>query len=282
MAASLIDSRHREIQKCYLLELPGGEYTLIQQAESVLIVFVQLELRNRIYHFAREENDIGYISRRLDVYAHDELVDCDITISQPEYLGLTRVCRQIRAEYSPVYADTTRVHVRYVDLKEYMDNGFPHLTRDKDANIVGNLYIDCENLPHGDDNDGDADFISIDIRPFLQCCKNLPSLKVQCGFHACDCPECQKDWAGIKDYVNILFKINENPRLQAWIDTAVKAIWLRFEAELQFDIRQSKFKEWMKDSDGRSHDPVYIEWAQQTGLNIANFTGQGFLIFDAN
>jgi hypothetical protein len=85
-----------------------------------------------------------------------------------------------------------------------------------------------------------------------------------------------------QDYVNIFFKINENPRLQAWIDTAVKAIWLRFEAELQFDIRQSKFKKWMKDSDGRSHDPVYSEWAQQTGLNIANFTGQGFLIFDAN
>jgi hypothetical protein len=93
-----------------------------------------------------EEGLITYFPRRLQKgYTDDEL---RIYLEEgpqdkraPDYFGLTQVCRQVRAEYSPMYAARTKIHVFHIDLTEFLNNKFPYMACDADANVIGNLLL---------------------------------------------------------------------------------------------------------------------------------------------
>jgi hypothetical protein len=189
------------------------------------------------------------------------------------------VCRQFRAEYSPVYAAATRVHACHIDLKEFSDRGFPQLACDKDANIVGNLCIDFTNSPSGKD-DWLFNYSAVDIRPLLQKCKRFPGLRIEVGFHGCTCTECQNTWSGIQDNLEVLLNLSDNRKLQAWVDDAVTEIGICFESGLRFCIKQGKLQKWMKDTHKASRDPLYLNWAQETGLKVAESPTRGVLVFE--
>lgn len=89
------------------------------------------EFRNRIYKFTREQHPITFLSRRFDKGRHPKLPFYGIDKVEPDYYSLTQVCRQLRAEYTPIYAATSEVRVDEYDLDQYMENKCPMLMRDR-------------------------------------------------------------------------------------------------------------------------------------------------------
>jgi hypothetical protein len=255
----------------------------IESWEARLTYVALSELRNRIYHFAQEQEPVVYaLHPRNGPTNYDSLYPMEERI--PEYFNLSQVCHQIRTEYSPIYAAETEVHVCHVDLDDFMKNGFPYLTRDKDMNVVGNLFLDCAGLGRPWRHIASKSFPRINILPFLQYCKSSPGLRVRCGLHACDCDPCQKDWLGIKGCAEALLGIHNNSRLQAWLDTAVGAIWLRFEAELTFAIKKGELQDWMRFGGGQyidePKDLEYLAWTMETGLKVLKRNNEGQVKFE--
>jgi hypothetical protein len=143
------------------------------------------ELRNRIYYFTTEEGRIMYIPRHLrddqeysSEMLNDYLDEGNLEERTTNSLSLTRVCRQIRAAYSPIYAAATKIHVRHLDLTDFIDDKCPHMARDKNAEVVGSLVIDCR-AEHVDAETREYDpeyALDIDMLPFLNFCMNRHEL----------------------------------------------------------------------------------------------------------
>jgi hypothetical protein len=144
------------------------------------------EIRNRIYAFATEQGPITYHSDRIKKYFNDEKLR--IPKRRPEFFGLTQVCRQIQAEYSPNYAANTNIHVVHLDLEEFIERNKPHMVHNKDEKPAGNLFVDCRQSGNREHENIDLTPFEngpIDILPFIEYLMTGPRLVVKCGINDC-------------------------------------------------------------------------------------------------
>lgn len=122
-------------QNCYLLDLYGGKLDAVLYTAHTNLT---LELRNRIYDFASEDKSVAYFPRRIrdGNYTEEQLRAYGVMNIPPQSLGLAQTCRQIRAQYMPVYARTATIHACHLDIPEFLRKGFPHMGRDSDGKVL--------------------------------------------------------------------------------------------------------------------------------------------------
>jgi hypothetical protein len=128
-----------------------------------------------------EEGRITYFPRRLqNGYTDDELKsyleEGDQDTRAPDSFGLTQACRQIRAEYSPIYAAEATIRIFHLDLPEFMNSHFPHMARDEEANVVGNLILECKPIAVNTKEKDNLREVDVDILSLLEYCKSRPGL----------------------------------------------------------------------------------------------------------
>jgi hypothetical protein len=259
--------------KCYFTALPG-------------------ELRNRIYDFTAEIQRATYFPKWLKGRSDETLSLYGIVRKPPIYLALTQVCRLLRAEFMPIYAQQIKVHVSHVDLEEYMVMGFPLLARGKDGKVQGSLYVGC--TPTGSTSLWAAAYgyppmpnethvePTIDLLPFLERCMDLPGLRVRTGCHITAYDDAE-DWVEPDNFVNGLLDVARRPGLRKWLEKEVHAIFLRWPARFTCVIKDGDNYEWMHSWATRSYGAVrdngYEEeqekegsqaqkWRKETGLRL--------------
>jgi hypothetical protein len=187
----------------------------------------------------------------------------------PEFSGLTQVCRQLRQEYTPIYSADVEIHVYHEDLQEFVGKGLPHLARDGDANVVGNLFVDLRAAAlFTDDGQGEQ---PINLLPVLEHCKNMKGLIVRCGEIDCNCDDCQSGWNDLKEDLNNLFAISGSEKLQHWLETSVKGVLLCYVTCIMVVVKEGHEKDWMVErSNGRTEQEKLElqDWMADTGLKI--------------
>lgn len=179
------------------------------------------ELRNRIYHFAKEENAITYFPRRLRNHSDEELKLCPVKKTPSSFIGLTQACRQLRQEYSPIYATGTSIHVGNSDAEEYFNVNLPLLARDVDGKIIGKLFLDGRSVAVDGGLVPDEE-LNIEIAPLLALCRNNLGLQVRGGISDCDCMVCALAWSDMEDDLRQLFNlVQKSPLGQSLVDNFV-------------------------------------------------------------
>jgi len=187
-----------------------------------------------------------------------------VTLPEPRlFLALTQVCRQLRAEFLPIYRSRNTVHVHYLDFQAYLDTFACPITSDP-ASVAGNIAID---LGHDLHDPADAEYI--DILPTLMLCKNAPTFTLQRGLrYSCNCclPE---RWEFEDDVYESLFNFSKHDRLRTYLDKAVCAVNLLKEGFLAFKIYEQNWEVWMQDwtagSSGGS-EPEMMRWCADLGF----------------
>ncbi|KAJ4358645.1 uncharacterized protein N0V89_003229 [Didymosphaeria variabile] len=101
-------------------------------ANKLPIGFLDLpaEIRNRVYYYADEEahrfsldddHSTKYIPRVMSYAPRNQgpwpIDDC--AKSSLKFLGLTEVCRKVRAEYYPIWISTAGFRIRYEDFDHF-------------------------------------------------------------------------------------------------------------------------------------------------------------------
>jgi hypothetical protein len=259
----------KEAEKCFLLDLPGGKY---QRISNMHVLLTQLaELRNRIYHFAAEEGRITYLPHRLRIgytegQLREYLGESELDKRVPDFLNLTRVCRQIRAEFSPIYAAETEIHVCHLDIDEFTSYHFPHMARDNDTEPAGNLVIDCRFPGFDDEEDDDPCEPHIDMLPFLEYCRIRPGLKVKCGRSYICCHSCSEGWADVTKVMDVLFALASNKKLQDWLSDTIEKVNISCSPALSLFVKEGKAVEWMKQRNSGDEDPATQEWMRRVGF----------------
>ncbi|KAF2132776.1 hypothetical protein P153DRAFT_393732 [Dothidotthia symphoricarpi CBS 119687] len=181
------------------------------------------ELRNRIYHYADEEfEDLEYLPllRPRSLYS-----------PKPswKFFGLVQSCKQIRAEYRPLWLSNSRVRVQPENLGPFVDAFFPDLTGLKQAPGLLEIswthrdnyeyVLDMEvDLYHGYDRDI-IEQQTTDLTPLLRLHANCPSFhsefvphKLMHGWSPGDmCDDCAKDGWDSADEEDIMAFRDECP-----------------------------------------------------------------------
>ena len=259
--------------KCAFLELPGGKtcpstpkHTYSQSAE----------LRNQIYFYAEDKNAITYFPRRLQqgCYPEERLENYGITKQISQYLALTQTSRQIRAEYTPIYALDAVVQVCHLDIPEFIALDFPHMAHDADGKPVGHLVVDCRSVDVMSPL-SDAVEPVVDILPLINACAASPGLIVERGTHACRCQTCKLDWSGQMDSLHALFGVASRPALRAWLQEAVVAVKFGYSCLLVIEVKAAHATFWMEDMVGNGpygndlkeeDEEAFQLWLEDTGL----------------
>lgn len=125
-----------------LLDLPSGEFSNTSPSTKrkavVKFTFATLafpldadccaEIRNRIYDFATEQDDYLNWQKPVPFVAHNSPSErpkqWPMDPSSPsarKFFGLTQVCKQIRAEYRPIWLQQSSVRVFLRDHLDYID-----------------------------------------------------------------------------------------------------------------------------------------------------------------
>jgi hypothetical protein len=208
------------------------------------------EFRNHIYHFAAEERRITYLSRRLRVGYSDArlktyLNESDLGKRVLDFLNLTHVCRQIRAEYSPIYAAETKIHVCHPDVAEFIASDCPHMARDGESTAVGNLVIDCRSKSVYVLEEDRSEQPEINMSLFLEYGKSRSDLRVICGSYNYCCPHCDMSWATMSKHMSRLFALSRNQRLQDRLSETVDSVSLCCSPCLELWEKKGKDVEWM-------------------------------------
>jgi len=234
--------------------------------KAQLTFITPLEIRNRIYNFAQESRPVTFISKQFDDVQDSELAPYDMQKAAPEYHSLTQVCRQLRAEYSPIYAATTEVRVFQPDLVYFAGKNYPFLARDPQGNVTGHLTIIF------DFTFGNRHCNIIDLLPFLNCCKYLRNLHIRAPYYPCIFPRpgAEKDWVSMGLQLDALLDVARRPKLQEWLQNIVRiTVNIRF-AWIEYHVKAEKREDWMKQ--WRSADgcivrvPGFQRWVEVMGI----------------
>ncbi|KAH3970250.1 hypothetical protein HBI81_020600 [Parastagonospora nodorum] len=242
-----VHSGQQPITKCNLLSLPG-------------------EVRNRIYDFTQESRPVNFLSRRFDDVDDSELSPYQMRKAVPEYHSLTQVCRQLRAEYSPIYAATTEVRVFQADLMDFASKNYPYLARDPHGNVTGHLTIIFAFAF------GNRHCNTVDLLAFLNHCKTLKNLHIRAPYYPCifPRPDAEKDWESMGVQMDALLDVARRPKLQEWLQNIERiTVNIRF-AWIEYHVRAEKREDWMKQ--WRSADgcivqlPGFRRWVEVMGI----------------
>jgi hypothetical protein len=232
-----------------------------------------------VYHYCTDKL-VTYLPERLRGTSTEQLKCYNYSVHALQCFPLMQVCRQIRTEFSPIYATNAEIHVGHLDLLQFVVEK-SHTAHNKSGNIIGDIFVDsiedthrkCRFLNH----------FPVDILTLLEYCKAKPGLVIQPGENDCGCDDCTWDWSGIGDYMTVLFSINTNPKLQAWLADAVTSVWLRLPAGLTFDVKGDIFQHWMRAwpeyLDGTADGTDFFEWVSETGLHFPRFRAAGNIWF---
>ncbi|KAI4942696.1 hypothetical protein J4E91_009865 [Alternaria rosae] len=241
------------------------------------------ELRNRIYGFAQEPDDIHLVHKLTRQYEY---------AGQPkrQFFGLTQACRQLRTEYLPIYKAQTRVQIQCLDSLPYI-NTFVLPTGTEPKQARGNLTVQLPD--HGYEPKGElgtkgdlAPHRDIIYLVFL--CSKAPQVNV--AFRLADIPPLQPRMERV---LYNLIHSEAVPELHTFVQNSVKHVECMFVKEKNaplviFWIKKGHAKEWMHQcSFGRWNRPgddsrqQMDEWMLEMRLNTpVNQVDIGFIVDD--
>jgi hypothetical protein len=269
----------KEPEKCFLLDLPGGKYRCISVVHIILRRLA--ELRNRIYYFATVEGCIWYHPRHLrketnsSKMLNDHLDEGNREQRTTKSFSLTQVCRQTRAEYSPIYAAATKIYVGHHDLTYFMDDECPRMARDKNGEVVGSLVVDYRS-DHIDPKTGKYEpgyALEIDLLPFLKFCMNKHGLDVKLNPYNFCCEECIELRDSLSEVMEVLFALASNPKLKNWLSDKAENVTLSRFALIQIWLKEGKETEWMKEWNRDIKTSELREWMHDVGFAEPEWEG---------
>ncbi|KAI8930995.1 hypothetical protein NX059_012006 [Plenodomus lindquistii] len=185
--------------------------------------FLQLpaELRNLIYDFTAEDNDLEHpvilssskntAFRRCNACAKDRR---EPAVGRSFY-SLTQVCREIRNEYLPLYRARTKVHVYDSDILKYVETTVD-ITDCKPGDVIANVAITtytCGELPAVRD---------IYLIPLMQLEAATRKLSISFALRACSF-DVLNGWPSYliphkEELLNQLLDSNAYPKLRKFIE----------------------------------------------------------------
>ena len=151
---------------------------------------------------------------------------------QHQSLGLTQTCRQIRAEYLPVYFENTAVEFLYWHFDEYLSAFVePQIAQYGNKSVVGNVTLrqkdhdvqspDCPIY----DTSCYCDERTVDVFPVIRLF--IEAQKFSARFSICTEPKSYYyTYKEEQESIDRIFNIQENPKWAAYLTTAVSHIWL--------------------------------------------------------
>jgi hypothetical protein len=187
----------------------------------------------------------------------------------PQFFALAQTCRQIRAEYSPIYAAQTELHVCHIDIAEFMASNFPHMACDGDGKVIGSLVVDCRGLDDGISKGTHK----TDLLPLLKHCAATPGLTVRAGLNHCDTTGVHEWWSAITGSLNTLFEVAQKPQLADWLEEAVDAVNLSYcDSRFEIVVKKGHVEKWMgaigNDSGSFDEDsPEVPSWVAGSGIS---------------
>jgi hypothetical protein len=191
--------------RCRFLELPPGTRPLSSTQTTALKI---AELRNRIYFFAAEMkyDPEGNIIPRLLVKSPDKPTDRTKPWTAQKYFGLTQVCKQIRAEYRPLWLRDSTFRIDLPKLCPFITTYYPKIEDYENApkslliNWDHGNFGDEYSYRHGHEDKDDKDMVNVLTNITL-----ILRLRARCKTFTCEfikrpwaddtwltqpCPEC--------------------------------------------------------------------------------------------
>ncbi|KAF2832676.1 hypothetical protein CC86DRAFT_92679 [Ophiobolus disseminans] len=188
------------------------------------------ELRNRIYHFAQEAKPLFIIPPMK----RDESIlpgQSSSSTQRPQYQGLMQTCRQLRAEFRPIYRAQTVHHLYPVHVAAYIST-FLRRSDEKMDTVVDNVVLDIHQQQL--DMPATNDF---SILPLIRFCYDLnrtPHANCRLRVRVQTCAADLSDIPG--DELTQLFRfahepilagsVSPEPRWESYIRHAIKDIQL--------------------------------------------------------
>lgn len=227
-----------------------------------------IELRNRIYDYTTGDL-VKYFPHMPSKYRQ-----------RPLFLGLAHACRQIRAEYSMIYAAQTVIEVRHSALQGFLDAGLPYMIRHKDGNVVGKLQIHCRKSPQRPSFQKYEH--EVELLPLIKLCESMPTLKVRWILHGDERTKVARN--GTTKSLDTIFEIARRPSLRTWINKTVLAVRYRYPTHLEFCMKSDQLKDWMNQwtihpgvmARSRESRKEMQQWILATGLGLRRDDGLCF------
>lgn len=263
-----------------LLALPGGMQIQAADKLELLRLTSRKELRNRIYGHVTLHKQFRVL--RKPTWRQPRPADhgWKSSLWQSGY-GLTQVCRDIRAEFLPLYRAAIIDNVLPQDFYEYID-AFLRGFGTSDAEVAGCVIIDFS-----------ANVSSIlDIKPLLMLLRHARNLHVgtydilepeavQPGQHI-PAPE-------IRDILSNLYDIVDLETFYSYVESAMTVLEVECDdtkgVEIIFELNPDYWEPWMgvwsrpqNDPQSRIGIPLEIaddvvQWGRQCGMELNRAEG---------
>lgn len=162
------------------LELPGGKYN--QRFVTSHMTYFCPEIRNKIYKITLDASRqvlLKHLPKRATLRPRPQPTN-PFRRSRRPYVGLTQVCRQIRAEYHPWYMGKLDVAMDLTEINDYFETFYPITGKKRDASnddLIGNVTIALNYIMSPQEKDPKG----VDIWPVLDCWANYYRIELGLG-----------------------------------------------------------------------------------------------------
>jgi hypothetical protein len=227
------------------LDLPGGEPN--PQSQCDILLTACTEIRNFIYELAAEQSKPAKLLYNP--------IDTPHNTRWP--LNLAHTCRQIRAEYMPIYLKDTAVEIPYYDINLYLDTFVdPQVKRSQLKDVVCNVMLRAK-------HENEEEYgLMVDLLPLARLHANCPRMKVLF--------KVTQESGAVDDEALLGACINKqrSPIWSAILQTKISQIyvWTTNSTGLVtlMTVEDAYAEEWM--TDGLYDEERRHEWANRVGL----------------
>lgn len=252
------------------LSLPGGKRSCCYLQIIHANLFV--EIRNRIYDFAEEKENVSLVLRKGADAAQPTLDEGGAPKRQ--FFGLTQVSRQVRAEYLPLYRARTKIGINHVEVNKYIDEVL-RVPGEQDKDLVSNVVLRFNHRPLRDQGSD----VSLDLLPLLRLGCAANNFHLDCAseaFHHYDQGKPSRHQVrGVKEaYVSLMQAVADRTTRRC-LDDVVSGVWVQWDGadnSIYVHIWRQAWGWWMEaygrvlnDEDGRQHMHV---WQRKLGLSL--------------